>query len=379
MKRTLLFLSLFLIPLTVSAANFQAGESVEVATDGNTYAAGRVVQVTEEVRGDVFLAGETILINDRVREDAFLAGENVTINGPIGDDLHVFGETIIINGDVRGDVMAFGQKVVISPESRISGQVIIGAQHISADGWFDGDVRFMASEMIMNGLFLKDAKLHVGNSLDSSDDLDIRGDAFLVVQEGKSVILPEDAVRGEIHRELTARKDLTQGAAPRLFGGFSIFSILSRILIGAILLALLRGFMLRFGEKLTAKSKDLWKTMGYGFLVLVVPPFAGAILFLPILTIPLGVIVLFLWGTALYAGALLSGLLVANLFFPLKKGDPYLLLLGKFALGTILIAFVRIVPFVGFFLTFVIYLITLGALFSYKRKAFMAMRKAHIV
>lgn len=378
MKRFFLLSALFLIPLTVSAANFQAGDTVDVETDGNAYAAGSVVQVSNEVRGDVFLAGETVHVNARIREDAYIAGESVAINAPIGDDLHVFGETIVINDDIRGDLIAFGKSVVISPDSRISGQVIIGAANVEADGWFDRNVRIMAGEAKVKGLFLKDLNLSSSGTPEISEEADIRGDLYLKIQEGKSVVVPDGVVRGEVKRTMIS-KAVPSKTRSSFLGGLGVFSLLSRIVIGAILIALLRGFAVRYGEKMMAKRKAMWKTLGVGFLVMIVPPFAAIILFLGILTIPLAVLTLLAWGTMLYVAALASGLLVANIFFPVKKTDKYLTMIGKFALGTVILSFVGIIPFAGFFLTFIVYMLSLGALYAYYNKSYNSLRKAHLI
>lgn len=366
-----------LVPFSASAATFQVGESIEVESTGNAYAAGSVVQVSKEIPGDVFLAGESVQINERIREDAFLAGQNVTVNDPIGDDLHVFGETIVINADIRGDLIAFGSKVVISPQSRITGEVIIGANKIMVDGRFDENVRLMGADVTMNGLFVKNATVEAGHSLDIAETAEVRGDMHVTVSDGMEAMVPEGVVLGEIQREFRDAEDSAKKSMP-LLAGFSLFSLLSRILIGALFIAFLRPFCVRYGEDLAAK-KGYGKTLGIGFLFLVVSPFAAIVLFLPVLTIPLGVLLLLGWGAMLYFASLLSGFLVANLFFPLKKTDSYSLLLGKFALGTLLLMIVRVIPVVGSIAFFGFFLLSIGSIYTYKMDAFKTLRKAHLV
>jgi len=374
MKR-FIFAVTFLLPLTVSAANFQAGEAIEVDPVGNSYAAGNIVQVTSEVSGDVYLAGETININERVREDAFLAGKSVTINAPIGDDLHVFGGTIIINSDVRGDVIAFGSKVVITPESRISGEVYIGGESITINGQFDEEVQLSGSSVETAGLFLKNLSVKVRRSVIIQPDADIRGNLSLKTPEEMAVTVPEGVVRGEVVREaLTVREHKPKSLF--LIPGVSIFSLLSRFVIGGILILCLRTFACRFGEKLTAKG-NFWRILGIGFLTVIAPPILAVLLFLPILTIPLAAALFVMWGVSLYFGSLLSGLLVANLLFPLRKADSPWMLLGKYFLGTVLLSLLHIVPIVGSLLIFIVCLLTLGSILEYKMGAWKILQKAH--
>ena len=96
-----------------------------------------------------------------------------------------------------------------------------------------------------------------------------------------------------------------------------------------------------------------------------------------ILTIPLAAALFVMWGVSLYFGSLLSGLLVANLLFPLHKADSTWMLLGKYFLGTVLLSLLHIVPIVGSLLIFIVCLLTLGSILEYKMGAWKILQKAH--
>jgi len=366
-----------LLPFSVSAASFQAGEMIEVETQGNAYAAGSVVQVTSEAMGDVYLVGGNVNINARIREDAFLAGKNVTINEPIGDDLHVFGETIIINNDIRGDLIAFGSTIIISAESRISGDVIIGADRITANGQFDQSVRLMGTHVETAGLFLKDVSIRTSREVSISDEADVRGNLHLLLPEGVTGVVPDGVVRGEITREMNPSDSAADGTKS-IFREFHLYSLLSSILIGAIIIAFSRTFAVRFGEAITSR-REYGKTLGMGFLALALPPLTAGLLFITFLGIPVAAIIIVWWGTLLYIGSMLSGLLVANIFFPLQKTDSLLLLIGKFSLASILLSITGMLPYVGFIISFIIFLLSIGSIYSYKLGTFKALRKSHYV
>jgi hypothetical protein len=372
MKHLLLAFTLLLVPLSVSAATFQAGNAVDVKTDGNAYAAGSLVQVSKSAPGDVYLAGETVQINAHVREDAMLAGENVTINAPIGDDLHAFGANVMLNNTVRGDVIIFGQQVLVAPESRVFGSAIIGAQSVVSQGRFDRDLRIMAADIEVAGIYAGDVKLHVGESLEIHEDAQIRGDLLLSLSEDAAIIIPEGVVRGEVKKQFTP----VSQKKTSFLGGFKILSFLSRLVIGALIIAFARLFAVRYGE---GSKEEFWKRLGIGLLGLLAPPFVATLLFFPVITIPLGILTFVLWGTLLYLGSVFAGFIVVNLFFPFQEGESALHIFGKFALGTLLISAVRIIPFVGFLAVLILYLLSIGALITYETGAAKALRKADLL
>jgi len=374
MKKLILITSLLIIPAAASAASFQIGENIEVKQNGNAYAAGIVVQVIDEATGDVYLAGETIQIDARIREDANLAGENITINGAISDDLHAIGSTIIVNDDIRGDAIIFGKKVVISADSRITGSVIIGAESIQAQGRFDDSVRFMAAELNLNATIVGDTTMNIGKSLTISENSDIRGNLILNIPENASVTIPDGVVRGEVKKEFIVSK--VENSPMALLGGIRILFLISTVIIGGIIIAFAHIFTVHFGEKV---KKQPWKLFGLGIIGVFVPPVIAVLLFMPLITIPIALLTLVVWGAMLYIATLLSGFVVANIFFPIKIADHFMLKLGKFALGTAALVLVRFIPFIGFLSVVIIYLMSIGSLITYEMNAFKALRKARLL
>jgi hypothetical protein len=373
-RRAVITFLLLSIPFPALAATFQVGDTVEVETEGNAYAAGSVVQVTNRIAGDVYLIGEDVNVNARVDEDALLIGENVTVNSSIGDDLHAFGATIVINKSIEGDALLFGQKIIIGNDVKVFGSTVVGGENVTVLGQFDRDARLMGATIVIEGTFLDDLHVHAGRSLKISEKADIRGNLYLSVPESLTVTLPDGVVHGEVKKTFIEGK--TYGDGKAFLRRFRLFSFLSRLLIGAIIIALARMFVLQYGSDL---KQTFWKTLGLGALGLLVPPFAAIILFIPMITIPLALIVLVLWGTLLYFGSLLAGLLVANLLFPFQKTDTSLQLVGKFALGSLVLFLLRLIPFFGSPLTFVVFLLSLGSLLTYELRASKTLRKAKLL
>ncbi|MBT7553078.1 hypothetical protein HN670_01245, partial [bacterium] len=79
-----LFLSLFLLPISLLAVEAHSGDVVFLAIDQtidhNYYAAGQNVEIYGTVNGDLFLAGQNIIIDsENINGDIFAAGSTLTI------------------------------------------------------------------------------------------------------------------------------------------------------------------------------------------------------------------------------------------------------------------------------------------------------------
>lgn len=371
MKR-LLFLVLLLLPVTGSAASFQNGDSVEVRTEENAYAIGKVVQLSTEAKEDVYLAGETVQLNAPVRGDAMLAGKNVSMNGSIGEDLHAAGSTVLLNALVRGETVLLGQDIVTSQTANLLGSAFFAGETIVSDGVFESPVRFFGDSIILGGTYAKNVEVHA-SEVSFKDGTEIQGDLHLFVPESAVIAIPEGVVKGKVETKLLTKH--VESRTP-LFGGVHVFLLISKLLIGSLIILLLKPFALHFGADV---KKTPLKMFGYGFLVLVIPPVAAFFLLLPILTIPVSLLLMILWGAALYVGSLLSGLVLAQLLLPPGKESSTLRILGIFALMSLLLTFVKFIPVIGWLFAFVIFILTLGALALYKAKSFKVLRKAGMV
>ncbi|MBT3834876.1 hypothetical protein HOF56_01370 [Candidatus Peribacteria bacterium] len=383
MHKLLFSLVLFLSPSLVSAASFQVGDVVEVEPDGNSYAAGSLVQIAKEIRGDAFLAGEAVQINADISEDVFIAGENITINGKIGDDLHAVGSKIIINNSVIGDVIMFGQSIMLSPDVHIKGESIIGGQDLTASGKFNDPVRFMGKHVVLNGTYFDDVKVNVYDSLEISEDAKIYGNLHMSIPEDMNVVVPENVVRGEINRAFHSLPEKEVGAVA-FFAGFKFFSFFSRLIIGGLIIALAHRFALRYGSRPSKTAKGATKRhyskmLLIGLVSVIVLPIVGMVLLMPVITIPIAIITFVLWGTLLYVGNALSGFILMQMIFPPKKTESQFKTFGRFTLGTFVLFGLGIIPVVGFLIGMAISLISFGTLIMFYKEAGECLRKEKLV
>jgi len=370
--RRILLLALFLIPLPSSAATFQKGDTVAVETEDNAYAAGKVVQVSSEAKGDVYLLGETVQINALVRGDTMIAGKNVAINGSVGEDLHAAGMTILMSEIVRGDALLFGQNIVTAPSVRVIGTTFLAGENIVSEGRFEKNVKIFAESATLKGVYNDDVEVHAKN-VTIGEAVKIKGNLTLSVPEDAVIVIPDGAVQGEVGRTTLPWKTEERKGFHKEIG---IFSLLSKILLGSLVILLVRPFALRYGSDV---RKNYWKMFGVGLLTLILPPIAAFLLFLPIITIPVSLLILLMWAGALFIATILSGLVLSHLLLPFGKTASAIRIIGVFVLMTVLLSLLKFLPVFGGLIGFIMMTLSLGAITLYKMGTFKVLRKAGMV
>ncbi len=346
---------------------------IDGTVKGDLYAAGGYIEINGIVEGDLVAAGGGIVINGQVMDDVRVAGGGIEVTGTIGDDLFVAGG----GGQGMGFPMQFGarsipQGIRIGSEAEIGGDGVIVGGGGRIEGHIAGNLWSAMGELELAGRVDGDAELQVGS---------------LRVDEGSRVAgtlrysSPDEAsIPGEVAGDVSydAPVETAQGAS--LIGqivGWFVRTLL--ILVG---FALLGWLLLRFapglltGPAAAIQEKPVESGL-YGLLA------AALLIFIPILSILLVVLVWIFWGTfsaLTMAFFLLGSLALVWMLSPLVTG----LWLGQriveragrqttltFALlvGVLLIVIIGRVPFVGWLVYLISFALALGGVLRSRRSA----------
>lgn len=362
--RVFLILALCLLPISVSAAYFKADDQVSVSqpTDGDVYVAGETVTVSETVNGDVFAAGGSVNIIKDVSEDLFAVGSSVNVTGNVTDDLRVAGSNVVINGDVGDELFAAGSLVQIT--SAIVGDAHAAGTAVILDGMVGGNLYLGSSSAIINGQI-------AGNVVAYSEEIKIGPNAkitgtltyyaqtemdFTGVDVGKVVY----GGSGYEPREKDANAWMT---------GFASAAIAIKLL-GILVAGLLIGLIWPKTaiSVIERASTKFWKSLLIGFATVVLVPIATVLLFVSLIGWPIAVALvaasfLLCMVTTAYMGVVVGcvtmKLIKKQQTIPTPKW--YIVLLG-----VAIIAVLALIPAIGWFAIFLIYLSTLGAVVKLK-------------
>ncbi len=366
----ILVLSLSLTAVPVLAFDARSSDQVTVGSEEvvneDLYLAGRVVLSNGTVNADVFAAGQSVTIGGVVANGLTVAGQTVYVNAEVGHGVRVAGSTIDLGGSIGRDLMAVGSTITLNKDSNIEGDLGLGAETAVLRGNVQGDVRGGAEELIIEGSIAGDVEVHV-RTLVVRPGASIGGNLTYTGETEANI--PAGTVEGDVafteRVQQEWRRDMRRGLGA--LAPLAIFASLAWSVI-AYLMAFITGLVLillmprRMAGAAVAMRTDTGPAAGWGALALFVTPLAAIIVSITIVGLPLGIITLLVWGILLYLTQLPVGILLGNLILGRRRSlDSKGFMIGSLALGLLILALIRVIPVLSFFVWLVILIFGLGA------------------
>ncbi|WP_171032801.1 polymer-forming cytoskeletal protein [Fodinibius saliphilus] len=362
MKKLCLVLMLSVIFFQLATAqsnNYRIGEYIQVVkTDSiktQFMAAGQTVDIFGWLGNDLFSAAELISIDGYITDDAILASRHASIRGTIGDLLAGVAETFIIDGNVNGDIFVAGREVRITNNTHIIGNAHIAAETIIIEGGLvEGQLNAAASTIRIDGRINNKAHFYTP---------DITFGENYQATYGTNIISDQ-----EVHRENIGiiPPNLTITINKPKIWPVLLFKI------GLYLALLITGLI--FIRLFEQTSKDLYrfsteqmlKNTGTGLLSFIAWPIVITALFILVLTIPLSIILLFMYGLALLFSYLFVAMLLGSMgIVYFKQEATTSTYYWGLALGMILVGILVNLPFIGWVLNILLLFFGLGSIVRY--------------
>jgi len=374
MKKLLIFFGLvaLVVPLVASAAVFGRGQNYALprgeSVASNLYAFGGSVTISGSAREDVMTAGGTIIFTGSVAKDLSAVGGTINLSGDVSGDTRLAGGTIILAGKSEGELLAAGGQLTIASGAEVSGETYLAGGSVLADGRFAKKLTIAGGTVVLGGVVEGDVKVTASKSLTISSSAVIRGN--LEYSSPKPATIESGAKIGGVtnYKKLETPKTFVTKGGRAIFGAAWLVKTLMMLLAALVVCLLLkkqtqqavRYIMPNFGKELLR-----------GFIILVVLPIAIIISFVTIVGAILGAGAAFLYIVMAIFGAILSqiaaGALISKFIFKQAnyEGDWKSAIIGSLAL-----AIVCLIPFVGGLVCFVFFLAAFGALFNFLYKNF---------
>lgn len=350
-----LLLFLMLPSLVFAGPVVRSGDSVSVeqgqVVEGDFYGGANSVIISGEVKGDAYVGARTVTVNAPIAADLSVIGATVQIHESVADDVRVVGGDITIAGTVTGDVVVFGGSLHILSTASIKGDVLFFGGDLQIDGPIDGSVFGMAERTRVDAFVGKDVRMESTLGLTLGDHAEITGN--VTYTGGPDLVRAQNAVvSGTIHHEELAIK--TASIESFLIPLFSmLFAALVLFMLGrSRFLPLVRGTEISYG---------IQGLLGLG--VFFGTPFIAVILTISMLGTLVGIALFALYIAFCVLAFMLSGMIVGSFLMKLvnRKKDIEITLMSVI-IGTGIIFVALFIPYVGFFVVFGVFLITLGGL-----------------
>lgn len=350
--------------------DFKLGENIVVteAADDDLYVIAGNANLEADIAGDLYVVGGIVTINGDVHEDVVVVGGRVTITGNILGDLRVVGGQVGMYGNVGDDVLVAGGQVDIGNNSVVGGSLIAGSGILTIDGFVEEDVRGGLGMFILNGTVEGDVIITIEDSMLVSDGAQILGDLrYSALLEAD---IPATVVAGETSFNRFEREAVLSNVTYLVF----VYKILSYVaaLILALLFALFAPKMLVNSAKLTRES--ILKTFGIGLLGMVVAFIGSIILMVTIVGIPLALIVFSVLLIVIYIAKIFTAVWLSSYLLNFKRKLSRLKLFGALALMLFVYYLLGFIPYVGWVIHIVLFLIGVGALILVKRDCYLFLK-----
>jgi cytoskeletal protein CcmA (bactofilin family) len=314
------------------------------------YVAGGTVDIDADIAGDLVVSGGDLLIGHRIQADVMAAGGMVNLRGEIMDDVRAAGGEVTIDATIGDDLVAAGGKVRVSSGASVGGEAWLAGGDVLMAGTVNHGVFIGAGKIQIAGTVHGDVTLEGG-------EIDILKGA--VIEGNLNYKSPHEA---NIHPEakITGNIDYKPSEWGHPQRGYEFFFFISILVAGIVMFFLFPGYTISAADRISAEP---WKSLGIGFMLLIVTPIAAVLLIMIMLGVWVGLSIL-----ALYFVALLLGFLISCFFL----GDWGARLLHKdvsttgrrlitLTIAIILLGFIQFIPVLGGLLIFFLLLFGLGA------------------
>ncbi|MFQ5899296.1 MAG: hypothetical protein ACE5JN_13780 [Candidatus Methylomirabilia bacterium] len=276
----------FLMALNPSVASAQeAGKTIVkrgVITE-DLYVAGVRLDILAEVDGDVIAAGGRASIGQLVKGDVLVIAGDVTVTGQVLDDVRAMGGAVAISGEIGGDVIAAGGSVSIPAETKVGGRTWLAGRTVEIRGRIGRELKAAARRISLSGEVGGDANL-IASEIEILSTARIKGNlTYRSSREAR--IDPAAQIGGRvIHHRIEFARRAAQ-ARRAIIGSARIVALVGLMAAGMVLFLLFPNFTVSAARTI---GRDLWKSLGLGFALLVSAPVAGIILMTTVIGIPLG-------------------------------------------------------------------------------------------
>lgn len=309
-----------LVPTSVLAAEVVTGADVHVflPTDGDLYAIGSDVLVTADVDGDVIAIGARVTIQGDVSGDVLAAGADVLIVGHVGGSVSATGGTITVAGEVgdtvraaaetlrvldstvQGDVAALARNVRVDGSGHIGGDVLLRATDVRITTGIDGDVRGTVGEMNLSGTIrgaidVRSDRLRLINGARVEGPITTTSDRDVHIDSTSSVSQPP--IRLEPDHPRLSERLATSSVWAILRAGWGV-------VLGLVLLKFVPNLVRGSAQQVQTRPLG---SLGFGVLALIAVPLTIAMLLITVVGIPVALIGMALFITALYASQVIVG------------------------------------------------------------------------
>ena len=348
-----------IIPALVVAAEIRSGDSAIVGAGekitSNMYIVGGDVSSAAPIMGDEIAVGGTIILSGAVSNDVAAAGGSVTIPATVSGDLRVMGGTIVVSGEVKGDVVAMGGQTDVSGPG-IGGDVFWAGSNLTITAPVTGNLHLRGAHVtidapVKGNIYFSGETLTLGSRAVIAGTLSYSSPKEVVMKDGSQVT---GAVNYDAATAMPDKNTVAAIISLSLFAKF-LMTFFCALILGLLLNAYSKELVVEAALQPMAE-------LGRGFVTIVVLPVAAIVLLISVIGIPLGVLGLLCFVSALVYGSIAAPIIIGSILHrSIQKTPDFRVNWMTILTGAIVYSLLGIVPIVGGLAKAVLVLIAIGA------------------
>jgi len=339
-----------------SATEFRKGDNVEVRKDetikSDFYGTGNHIRIEGTVDGDVYAFGQQVDVPGHVTGDVICFCQSARITGQIDGNVRSFSNNLTISGSVDKSVTAFNELFTLDSNGKIGHSLTDFSKSLTLDGKLGRDLLGFCAFGTVSGTI--GGNLHVkGDSLSVSSGAVIAGKASFEGNKAPDVSSGAKLASPMEFKQTEHKSRFDRGA------GYYVWRTIwtaTFILFGLVLFGLLPTFARETAEL----GEHYGASFGLGVLVLFGVPIAAIIACCTVIGLFVGISTLLLWIVVYLAAEVVVGTIVGQ--WVMGRTSEFWPLVGRMAVGIVLVRIVTSVPFIGGWAKFVVALWGMGAI-----------------
>jgi hypothetical protein len=290
--------------------------------------------------------------------------------------VRVAGSGINIKADIAKNLMALGATVNVASETNVGWDMTFAAAATEMRGKINGSLHGAGAQLIIAGDVGKNVDVRLDNNKNKSasnlivkNNAKIGGDVTYTDCKtcNEANIESGATIGGKTTRNEIKAEPKKEAQSLMMFGlGIGwIYSLFSSLVIGLVLVSLWKNQMIELTDIMFEKIKA---SIGWGFIIMFLTPIAVVIIMFTLIGIPLALILLGLWVTAMFMSKIIIGIMIGrNLLAKIwvKQKDSLILAM---VIGIIVAKIIFAIPFIGWLLAIIAIWWGIGGTWLYYRK-----------
>ena len=346
------------LPPTAGAAELRHGDPNYSLPAGEVIHTDLIVsadstRIDGDVEGDLITFSRSVTVNGHIKGDIIAFSQELRVNGPVDGNVRAFVQNLQLYGKVARNVLAWAGDVNLDQDAVVNGTLTAGCGHMEVNGKLVGDLLAYSGDVDINGQLGRNASIR-GGHLTIGSRAEIAGQTTAELRQAPEV--STSAKMGSpLDWKITKRDSENRYSSVRYYAHQTLKWGAS-FLFGLVLLFAAPGLFF----DATSSCKKVGPAIGFGLLLLPGVLLAAIIMCITIVGLGVGISTLLLYLIAIYAAQVFVGAWLGEKILGVGAGAGAAL--GRLALGLLILRALRMLPYLGGWVTFFMVVWGLGAL-----------------